>query len=148
MPRDAMWNDDPPPAEDVLRRRRLRRGLIGAGLALAGLAAAILYGLTSVPYSDGYRQGEIQKITAKGWVVKAVEGELALPGSRGNRTLANAWAFSVSDPAVARQLAELPLGTPVRLYYHQYAWCPLHDSNYLVWKAESLAPATPPKAAP
>jgi hypothetical protein len=76
-------------------------------------------------YSEGFRNGEIQKFSVKGLLVKSWEGELALAGGRISGTSAgvsggNVFRFSVTDPVVAdvlQQAAET--GQRVSLKYCQ-----------------------------
>lgn len=63
-------------------------------------------------YSDGVRQGVIQKFSSKGFLSKSWEGEMVQAGVRGksdgsgNSSLSNIWKFSVTDAAVAKKLEE------------------------------------------
>ncbi len=90
-------------------------------------------------YSEGYRDGHIQKLSYKGTFPKSWEGELALPGAKspvGNNTAAsNVWEFSVEestiDPdsrkSIVDALKDVPGDELVRLHYREE---PVGSSKY------------------
>ncbi len=94
-------------------------------------------------YSDGFRDGNVQKFSYRGLIVKSWEGELALPGFRPAGTdgaISNVFAFSVTDDTIIKQLQELPPEAHVRLHYrevvlnaHMY-----HSTPYRITKVEVL----------
>lgn len=85
-----------------------------------------------VPYSEGYRSGELIKISRKGVVIKTWEGEIS-QGISG----AQIFSFSVldKDKQVIEQLKEYQ-GEYVNLdYIERYATFPwLGDTRYFVTK--------------
>jgi hypothetical protein len=103
------------------------------------VAVAVLAGFTWLTlhwsYSDGERAGFVQKFSRKGWICKTWEGELAmvtLPG-----TVAEKFAFTVSDPAVAETL-NANIGKRMTLHYAQRKWVPsscFGDTEYFITAA-------------
>ncbi len=76
------------------------------------------------PYSEGFRQGTLQKIERRGNLFKTYEGELQ---QAGNGAL---YHFSVDDDAVADSLQHCLFKT-VRLHYVQYRRnLPWRGDNY------------------
>lgn len=74
------------------------------------------------PYSDGYREGVLQKFSRKGNVFKTYEGEVIQLGfgQRINGSFnAQYFHFSVADLTIADSL-ENCIGKSVRLHYTQY----------------------------
>jgi len=121
--------------------------VIGGGLLVVlGLLCAGCVGLGNFEYSDGHRDGYVQKMSTKGVIWKTHEGELAMPGfGAGNKKPGqpdggNVWAFSVADPAVAEELDKLPASQPVRLHYKEHLWAlPWNGSTgYFVYKVDKL----------
>jgi len=83
-------------------------------------------------YSDGYREGILQKFSRRGNVFKTYEGELVLLGfgQRGTGLInTNYFYFSVPDINVADSLTQC-LGKPIRLHYTQYR-------RSLPWRGEN-----------
>jgi hypothetical protein len=93
-------------------------------------------------YSDGYRDGTVQKFSEKGIVWTTGEGELIQLGFRArNRKIeSNTFEFSVLDSAVAKGIEEVRAGEEVRLHYEQYLCSPpwKGSTQYRVWKVEKL----------
>jgi hypothetical protein len=74
------------------------------------------------PYSDGYREGLLQKFSRKGNVLKTFEGEMLLAGfgpRTGSIINSNYFYFSVADKPLADSLDKC-LGKVVKLHYVQY----------------------------
>src|SRR5690606_24763525 len=74
------------------------------------------------PYSEGYREGVLQKFSRKGNVFKTHEGEMIQLGfgqRTGGALNAQYFYFSVTDLAVADSL-ENCMGKSVKLHYVQY----------------------------
>jgi len=73
------------------------------------------------PYSDGYREGILQKFSRKGNVMKTYEGEMIQLGfgQRGAAFNAQYFYFSVADVKIADSL-EKCTGKVVDLHYTQY----------------------------
>jgi hypothetical protein len=100
-------------------------GCVLAFLALVGCFALCggCAGLSAVKYSDGERVGTVTKFSNRGLLWKTWEGELLMGGvvrDSDGHAAANVWQFSVTDPAVVRELQEAQdAGEPVRLQYTQ-----------------------------
>jgi len=73
------------------------------------------------PYSEGSREGVLQKFSRKGNIFKTYEGEMIQLGfgQRGAAINSQYYYFSVDDPQIADSL-ENCLGKIVRLHYIQY----------------------------
>ena len=92
------------------------------------------------PYSDGSREGVLQKFSRKGNVFKTYEGEMIQLGF-GQRVSgainSQYYYFSVDDTRLADSL-EKCLGKMVRLHYIQYRRClPWRGENYHDRNSES-----------
>lgn len=120
------------------------------------LIAAVGGGIVSMSgfmpnYSDGFRSGNLQKASYKGFINKSFEGQLVLKGFKSTNTtntnsngvtsqtgtLTNMWYFSARDPAVAQQLKNAA-GKNVTLHYKQWFWRPVFEQStqYTVYKVE------------
>jgi len=105
-------------------------GSLGLILIIAGYFLFIYY----VPYSEGYRSGELIKISNKGLAFKTWEGEISQGVSEAQR-----FAFSVEDSKkeVIILLKDLQ-GQDVKLTYKErfatFPW--LGDTKYFVTKVE------------
>jgi hypothetical protein len=95
--------------------------LIAVLVALAGLAALVLYGAWSWSYSTGERAGWVQKISHKGWICKTWEGELALVSLPGS--MVEKFHFTVHDDQVAAQITRV-IGKRVSLHYEEKVGLP------------------------
>ena len=83
-------------------------------------------------YADGERAGYLQKLSRKGWLCKTWEGEMALVTLPG--TMAEKFAFTVSDDAIAKQLTD-NIGKRMTVHYEQRKWIPsscFGDTEYFV----------------
>ncbi|OSZ78509.1 hypothetical protein CAP35_09730 [Chitinophagaceae bacterium IBVUCB1] len=90
------------------------------------------------PYSEGSREGVLQKFSRKGNVFKTHEGEMIQLGfgQRGAAINSQYYYFSVDDPKVADSLQHC-LGKIVRLHYVQYRKnLPWRGENYNKQNAE------------
>ena len=90
-------------------------------LILFFLATGVLLVAFNYSYSDGNRAGYIQKFSKKGWICKTHEGELAMTTVPGTAPVL--WEFTVSDEAVALQLAAV-MGKRVVLHYKEFRYLP------------------------
>ena len=121
-------------ADPARPRPRRRLMPIVAAVVLVPLLVFSLYaGLTlKWAYSSGVRAGILQKFSAKGWVCKTWEGELAMTTVPGVAPVL--WDFSVRDEAVARQIGAA-LGKRVVLHYREHRGVPTKcfgDTPYFV----------------
>jgi hypothetical protein len=84
------------------------------------------------PYSDGSREGVLQKFSRKGNLFKTYEGEMIQLGfgQRGSAINSQYYFFSVDNETVADSL-ESCLGKVVKLHYIQYRrTLPWRGENY------------------
>jgi hypothetical protein len=131
-----------PMTDPEMPRPRRKWGLIVAAVVIVPLLLFSLYaGLTlKWSYSDGVRAGILQKFSAKGWVCKTWEGELAMTTVPG--VAPTLWTFTVRDNTVARQI-EAALGKRVVLHYREHRGVPTScfgDTPYFV---DSVAVSPP-----
>lgn len=115
------------------------------GICLGVLGCCGSWMIGGIPYSDGHRDGFIQKFSRKGLVWTTTEGELATPGFRtagsgDSKRITNTWDFSVNDQESMEQLEEIHADEMVRLYYKQYLLSPpwRGETGYFVIKVEQL----------
>ena len=109
--------------------------LLLALLILVLLVAAYFAVVLNWSYSSGERAGWVQKLSAKGWVCKTWEGELALVSLPGTATVEK-FLFTVRDDATAAQLAKA-MGKRVSLHYEQKVGLPTScfgETRYFVTK--------------
>ena len=104
--------------------------IVGAILLLAGYFAAVYY----VPYSEGFRAGELVKISHKGVVFKTWEGKL----SQGiSEELQFNFSVEEKEKEVIEQLKNLQ-GKKVKVTYMErfgtFPW--MGDTNHYVTKVE------------
>lgn len=94
--------------------RKLGRRLLWIifGLFLAFCIGYFVY--SQLSYSDGYRMGQLVKISRRGVIWKTHEGTLNLSPTG----IMTAWDFSVKNAEISKQLQELE-GRQVRLHYLQ-----------------------------
>ena len=107
--------------------------IIAAALALP-IVGFVLYTWASLSwsYSVGERAGYVQKFSAKGWICKTWEGELAMVSLPG--TMPEKFLFSVRNDSVAH-LINADMGKRVSLTYHQHKGVPTRcfgETEYFV----------------
>lgn len=99
------------------------------------LTAIGYYVYSQLSYSDGYRSGQLVKISRRGVVFKTHEGTLNLSPNG----MMTAWEFSVKDGKTANQLQGLE-GKQVRVHYEQryqvFFW--EGDTEYIVDGVEQV----------
>lgn len=98
------------------------RTLIMLAIAVILLGGAgYVYWYYYNPYSDGYREGVLQKFSRKGNVLKTHEGELLQLGfgQRAGYFNAQYFYFSVDDGRIADTL-ESAIGKVIKVHYTQY----------------------------
>lgn len=118
-----------------------KHGCLGMGCILLIVMLIFVVGALTggIPYSEGFRQGYIQKISKKGIFWVTTEGELALEGFRvKNKGTSNTFEFTVPDYEIAAELEALSSKDEVRLYYIEYMFSPpwKGESAYRVYKWE------------
>jgi hypothetical protein len=97
------------------------------------LIAGWVYWYYYNPYSDGTREGLVQKFSRKGSLFKTWEGEMQQQGfgMRGANYSSKVFYFSVASNAVADSLEHGAQGKIVRLHYVQYRRSlPWRGDNY------------------
>jgi hypothetical protein len=90
-------------------------------LLLIGGLAVYIWGVLHFSYSNGDRQGYVQKLSRKGWVCKTWEGEMAMVSMPG--TAPEIFHFSVRDNAIAEKINNT-MGKRVVLKYGQHKGVP------------------------
>lgn len=117
-------------------------------ISLLGLICVVVTSLSCVcctgcntTYSEGYRDGEVQKFSHKGFFFKSWEGELSLPGFKLRDGYgSNVFYFSVDNPAIVDELKDLAPGQLVRVHYREVLLnAPVYySSSYRVTKIEKV----------
>lgn len=89
-------------------------------------------------YSDGFRDGIVQKFSKKGFFIKSYEGVLIRDRMVQNDE--SNFMFSVDDPNIVKEIESLKPNEVVRLHYRQVAINALayHGTGYRIVKVESL----------
>lgn len=107
-----------------------------------------LYAVFAGTYSEGYRVGQIAKVSKKGFLFKTWEGELQLgfleTDMQSGGVATRSWAFSIdNNPAVIADV-DLALKNAVRVklnYHERYVILPwMSETRYIVFKVEGLGP--------
>lgn len=90
-------------------------------LILVVVIGGYIYWYYYNPFSEGYREGVLQKFSRKGNIFKTYEGEVIQLGfgQRGTTFNAQYFYFSVKDVDLADSLEDC-LGKRVKLHYVQY----------------------------
>lgn len=99
----------------------MRKAIVITILLILVSVSVYVYWYYYNPYSDGYREGVLQKFSRKGNVFKTYEGEMIQLGfgQRGAAINSQYFYFSVADEKVADSLEDC-LGKIVKLHYVQY----------------------------
>jgi hypothetical protein len=112
-------------------------------LAVVIGAAWIAFG---ADYSDGYRVGQVIKLSRSGYVFKTWEGTLDFGFLQQDPTLGTAtrlWDFSVrdGDDAVRKDIDDaIAVNAKVKLFYHEkyFRWSFFGDTKHFVYKLERV----------
>lgn len=109
----------------------MRKAIVIAILLILVSVTGYVYWYYYNPYSDGYREGVLQKFSRKGNLFKTYEGEMIQLGfgQRGAAINSQYYYFSVADERIADSL-ENCLGKIVKLHYVQYR-------RSLPWRGEN-----------
>lgn len=113
--------------------------IVLAVLLLGWLLFGAIFG--EMTYSEGRRDGLVQKVGRQGLLWKTHEGELATAGLRSHGDSAsNTWLFTVHDPAVVEKLNGLRGDRVVRLRYRKvFCGMPWNgETGYRVTAVEDL----------
>ncbi len=100
------------------------------------IAALAIYFLFFRPYSSGFRDGYVTKLSKKGYIFKTWEGEL-----RTNvLSLNEPWKFSVSKDIIANKLNKIDQRVYVKLHYNEYIFqiFAKGDTKYFIDSVELL----------
>ena len=120
---------------------RLKIGGVILLLLIIAIGSYFVFG----SYSEGYRAGNVMKLSKKGLVFKTWEGELNVGGfsdGGGDGDMATTvWSFSVSDENVVKEIEKaVDNGSKVKLRYvekyFQLDFC--GDTKYFVTKVEEV----------
>lgn len=112
-------------------------GIAFVAISIVGGVCISFVGGAFPNYSEGERAGTVYKVSKKGLIFKSYEGEMNLGGMSADangQVTANAFKFSVQDPALIVQLDEAAAsGKRVTMKYHQYFIKPLKiDTPYVI----------------
>jgi hypothetical protein len=102
-------------------------------LLLLLVVAGWMYWYYYNPYSEGTREGLVQKFSRKGSIFKTWEGEMQQVGFgvRGANYSSKVFYFSVANDVIADSLEHGAQGKVVRLHYIQYRRSlPWRGDNY------------------
>ncbi len=116
----------------------MRKAIFISILIIVLGGAGYVYWFYYNPYSDGYREGVLQKFSRKGNLFKTYEGEIIQMGfgQRGGNFNAQYYYFSVVDEQLADTL-ERVTGKIVKLHYTQYRRSlPWRGENYNAQNAD------------
>lgn len=131
--------------------------IIFGGVLLLAVVMGGCYMSQNIVYSDGFRDGTLQKFGKKGLLYKTYEGELALQGMGGSTAgktgqggYGNVWSFTVMEDDVAEQLRGAAPGQAMRLHYKEYLWKFIGKTKYRVHEVEFIEgdAVAPPVVAP
>jgi len=97
-------------------------------------------------YSDGYRVGQVIKLSRSGYVFKTWEGTLDFGFLQQDPTLGTAtrlWDFSVrdGDDAVRKAIDDaIAVNAKVKLFYHEkyFRWSFFGDTKHFVYRLERV----------
>lgn len=105
---------------------------LGLGfLSVLIIGAGFVYWNYFFIYSDGYREGVLNKFSTKGTIFKTHEGELLMPGvvPTMNQLSNNFFYFSTTDTEVTAKL-NAAIGKKIKVHYVQY-------NSSLPWRGDS-----------
>ncbi len=103
------------------------------------LLAGIFYFLFLRPYSTGYREGYVNKLSHKGFVFKTYEGEL-IKNLLSASMSADVFKFSVTDKEIANKIESIGQRTYVRLTYNEYLFQIFFkgDTKYFIYDIKPM----------
>jgi hypothetical protein len=107
-------------------------------LSVVAIAVALLalytWAALNISYSEGEREGFLQKFSRKGWICKTWEGEILLSSMPG--AIPERFSFSVRNDQTAKDLMAA-MGKRVQLSYEQHKGVPSQcfgETEYFVEK--------------
>jgi hypothetical protein len=103
------------------------------------LLAGVVYFLFFRPYSTGYREGYVNKLSRKGLLIKTYEGEL-IKNLLSASTSTDVFKFSVSDKEIAKKIESTGQRTYVRLTYNEYLFQIFFkgDTKYFIYDIKPM----------
>ena len=112
-------------------------------MCLLGLCIASSFVGCDATYSEGFRDGTIQKFSHRGMIFKSWEGELGMVGIKvkaGQNAESNTFEFSVDDSTLVEQIKALEPDEHVRVHYRQVFKnaAMYHSTDYRIVKVERL----------
>lgn len=116
----------------LLRRHWGKASLMGIILVPAAIFAIWAAVTLNYTYSDGDRQGFVQKISRKGWLCKTWEGELAMSNVPGSAP--QLFLFTVRSDSIA-SVIDKTVGKRVALHYEEHPGVPsscFGETDYFV----------------
>ena len=128
------------PPQTFFRRHRVKIVLLAVLASAVGGVALWIFATLKFSFSTGDRIGYVQKLSRRGWVCRTWEGELAMTPVPGAVPII--FSFTVPDPAVAKEIADLE-GKKVALHYEEKKGIPsscFGDTRYFITDARVLAP--------
>ncbi len=89
------------------------------------------------PYSSGFREGYVTKLSKKGFVFKTWEGELSKTVISPDP---NPWKYSVASSAIADSLNNIDQRVYVKLHYNEYIFQIFFkgDTKYFIDKIQKM----------
>jgi hypothetical protein len=114
--------------------KRLSFILLSLVAIVVALFALYTWAALHISYSEGDREGFLQKFSRKGWICKTWEGEILLSSMPG--AIPERFTFSVRDDQVAKDLMAA-MGKRVQLTYAQHKGVPSQcfgETEYFVEK--------------
>jgi hypothetical protein len=102
-------------------------------IVIALLVAIFIYWKYMYVYSEGYREGTLNKFSTKGVAYKTNEGEMLMPGLVSNmgQMSSNNFYFSATDSSVVETLLQAT-GKKVKVHYKQY-------NSSLPWRGDDYS---------
>lgn len=120
-----------------------KKKLIVIVSAIFILLIGVTVGAFNITYSEGFRAGNIVKVTKKGFIFKTTEGELNVGGIQADKS-SSIWTFSVAGSEEAQVVQDLEAAAlsnqRVKLYYQEKLFTIVWrgDTKYFVTKVETL----------
>jgi hypothetical protein len=107
-------------------------------LVLLLLAGFVVYYLFFRPFSEGFREGFIVKLSKKGYVFKTWEGEMRM--NQLSLSEKDQFYFSIADEKIADQINKTDKRKFIKLRYKQYLVTPFWrgDTKYFIDQLEIL----------
>jgi hypothetical protein len=114
--------------------KRMSLILLSVVAILVALLALYTWAALNISYSEGEREGFLQKFSRKGWICKTWEGEILLSSMPG--AIPERFSFSVRNEQAVKDLMAA-MGKRVQLSYEQHKGVPTEcfgETEYFVEK--------------